>query len=168
MRKETVEYEVYKFEELSDEVKEEVLEHFRYFNVEDIDWWEYTYEDAKNVGIEITGFDLDRGRDITGKFIYSAKDTAESIIKEHGKDCNTYKLAKKYLDDIIPIEMMEKFTEELDEDKLEEISEEFLKDILHEYFKILKNEFEYLTSDECIKESIECNDYEFLKNGKIY
>jgi hypothetical protein len=168
MRKETVEYEVYKFEELSDEVKEEVLEHFRYFNVEDIDWWEYTYEDAKNVGIEITGFDLDRGRDITGKFIYSAKDTAESIIKEHGKDCNTYKLAKKYLDDIIPIEMMEKFTEELDEDKLEEISEEFLKDILHEYFKILKNEFEYLTSDECIKKSIECNDYEFLKNGKIY
>jgi hypothetical protein len=168
MRKETVEYEVYKFEELSDEVKEEVLEHFRYFNVEDIDWWEYTYEDAKNVGIEITGFDLDRGRDITGKFIYSAKDTAESIIKEHGKDCNTYKLAKKYLDDIIPIEMMEKFTEELDEDKLDEISEEFLKDILHEYFKILKNEFEYLTSDECIKKSIECNDYEFLKNGKIY
>jgi hypothetical protein len=167
MRKETVEYEVYKFEELSDEAKEKVLDHFRYFNVEH-DWWEYTYEDAERVGIEITGFDLDRGRNITGKFIYSAKDTAESIIKEHGKDCNTHKLAKKYLDDIIPIEMMEKFTEELDEDKLDEISEEFLKDILHEYFKILKNEFEYLTSDECIKKSIECNDYEFLKNGKIY
>jgi len=167
MRKETKEYEVYKFEELSDEVKEEVLEHFRYFNVEH-DWWEYTYEDAERVGIKITGFNLDRGDSIKGEFIYHAKDTAEDIIKEHGKDCNTYKLAKKYLDDIIPIEMMEKFTEKLDEDKLEEISEEFLKDILHEYWKILDREYEYLISDECIKESIECNDYEFTEDGKIY
>ena len=45
---------------------------------------------------------------------------------------------------------------------------EFVNSILEGFFKQWQNDYEYTTSDECIAETIEANDYEFYENGKPY
>lgn len=45
---------------------------------------------------------------------------------------------------------------------------EFVESILEGFFKQWQNDCEYSTSDECIAEEIEANDYEFYENGKPY
>lgn len=94
MREES--FKICQFSELSESVQEKVVENNYDINVCH-DWWEWTYEDADRVGIKIEGFNLcsSRGTDI--KFEYGAKDAAESILKEHGKDCGTFKAATEYL-----------------------------------------------------------------------
>ena len=91
-----VETKVYKFEELSDEAKEKAIQEFWDINV-DFPWWESVYDDAKNIGLVIEEFDLDRGSYVKGKFIEDADCVAKNIIKEHGKSCDTVQTAKDYL-----------------------------------------------------------------------
>lgn len=167
MKKIIKEYEVYEFNELSEEAKERVLERLYDINV-DFNWWECAYEDAETVGIKIEHFDLDRGNSIGGKFTFQVKEVAESIIQEHGESCDTYKIAKDFLDKILPLEMLEKMGQEFDESKFEELSEEFEKEIFNEYLKILRKKYEYLTSKEAIVEAIEANEYEFTKDGNLF
>lgn len=50
--------------------------------------------------------------------------------------------------------------------RLEELAEEVCRELNHFLFTTLQSEYEYLTSDEAVKESIECNDYSFTKDGK--
>ena len=45
---------------------------------------------------------------------------------------------------------------------------EFVNSILEGFFKQWQNDCEYSTSDECIAEEIEANNYEFYENGKPY
>jgi hypothetical protein len=56
----------------------------------DHDWWQTTYEDAENMGLKITSFDLDRNRHAKGCFITNAMECAESILRDHGETCDTY------------------------------------------------------------------------------
>ena len=46
--------------------------------------------------------------------------------------------------------------------------EEALRDFMRWIYKQLENQYDYLTSAEAIKESIEANDYEFTAEGKRY
>lgn len=41
-------------------------------------------------------------------------------------------------------------------------------DLMNWYYKALNSEYEYLTSDECIIENIEANEYQYLECGKQY
>ena len=41
-------------EKLSDKAKQKAIEKFYDINV-DYDWWDSVYEDAKNIGLKITG-----------------------------------------------------------------------------------------------------------------
>ena len=41
-------------------------------------------------------------------------------------------------------------------------------DLMNWYYKALNSEYDYLTSDECIIENIESNDYQYLECGKQY
>jgi hypothetical protein len=62
------EIEVYKFNELPRDIQEEVIDRFRYYEVEDIDWWEYALDEFKDrvqkeYGVEIGddfNYSLDR------------------------------------------------------------------------------------------------------------
>jgi len=54
-------YKVYKFSELSEKAKETVLEKQWDINIS-YDWWDSTYDDAANIELKITGFDIDRGK----------------------------------------------------------------------------------------------------------
>jgi len=164
MRTKTV--NVYQFDELSDEAKEKAIEALRDINV-NREWWDSIYDDAENVGLKLTEFDLDRNRHAKGKFTESATYTAEKIMDEHGKECDTYKTAKQFLDDLNALTSEYDDIEDCPEDKIEELEDEFLKSILEDYSIMLQKESEYLTKDETIIETIKANEYEFTEDGRI-
>lgn len=172
MRIETIERKLYKFEELSDDAKEKVLENLADINV-DYEWWDSVYDNAKNIGLKITEFDIDRGSYARGKFTLSAHEVATNIIRDHGPDCETRKTAENFLEKYDPIfaaymdEGSKKYESRESEDELMELEEEFLKSLLEDYRIMLQKDYEYLTSEEVIKETIEANDYEFLEHGKL-
>lgn len=165
-----VESTVYKFEELSDRAKERARDWYRQGAL-DYEWWDSVYEDAKRIGLKITGFDVSRGADAEGKFEDTAVDVANAILKEHGKETETYKDARDFLKDW---EKKEKAYYDADEDNEdfegseegEELEKEFLNTLLQDYAQILQKEEEYLMSNEVVDESIIANEYEFSEDGR--
>ena len=168
------ETKVYQFSELSDKAKESAVNNMANINI-DYEWWENTFYDAEHTALlRITSFDTDR--DCSGDFIEYAEDTAKKIIAEHGEQCETYQTATNYLKECA--ELQQQYPEKLDEDlddlnkytreqAREEIDDEFLKSILEDYWIILRKEYEYLSSEEAIIETIEANEYEFTEDGEI-
>jgi hypothetical protein len=158
---------VYKFDELSDDAKQKAIQNLYDINI-DYEWWESTYEDAALIGCTIDGFDLDRGSSID--FTCSdAGETAEKIMKEHGPDCETFKLAAQYVKDYDALERDEEGDlTSAGEDAKEELDRDFTRALSEEYLSILRREYEYQTSEEAIIETIEANDYDFTEDGKLY
>lgn len=165
--------EPYLFSELSEQAKQKAIQNACYYTVED-DWWQCTYEDAATCGIKITGFDIVYRREIYGKLLWSAESVAEQIIKEHGEGCDTYREAHCFLTALLPIKVKQRLLEDVDDiymecaDEIEDMEEEFKKDILQCYWKNLYEEYDYLTSNEAIIETIEANDYQFEEDGSRY
>lgn len=166
---------LYQFDELSEEAKEKALEEMRSISVNH-EWWEFTYEDAKAIGLKITGFDLDRNRHAKGELLESATKVADLIIKNHGKDCNTHKLAiqfwadwdalvEKHSDGVNTTVVAEENEYDFD-GEADELEKEFESNLLERYSWMLQQEYEYLTSDEAVAETIRANEYEFTEEGK--
>lgn len=173
----TIEIKLYKFNELNREAQETAIDKLSDINVS-YDWWDTTYEDAKNVLLEIDSFDLDPNRHAKGSFLSSGLDSAYKIIKDHGKDCDTYKTAEnfikqyetmfaKYANKEKPNLVAEGNEYDFDND-LTEIEEQFLKDILEDYANLLQNDFDYFKSDQSIINTIQMNDYDFTEEGELY
>jgi len=166
----TVEINIYKFKELSESAQQNALEKLYDLNV-DYDWWRWTYQDAAEIGLEINEFDLYR-RSIGGLLINGANECANLIMANHGQNCGTYKLAENFLSEyqkILDKYPVVNWDNEADFDQeMEDISETFQNDLLEEYLSILQNEYEYLTSEEAIIDSIEDNDYDFTEDGELY
>ncbi len=158
MRQETIIKTYYKFKELSEEAQEKAIEKLWDLNV-DPEWWESTYDDAKTIGLKITGFDINHGNKIHGNFTISATECAELIMKNHGESCDTYILAREFIADCD--------RKEENTDEREELEVEFERAIKEEYLSILRKEYEYLTSREAIIECINSNDYEFNEEGRL-
>ncbi len=170
------EYKVYKFDELTEDQQQKVLENYAYINTE-YEWWDSAYEDAETVGIKITEFDIDRNRHCKGDFIEDAEDTAKKIIKEHGESCETWGTATNYLAE--RAELVKKYSDGIQTDTVTEDNEydfdnacneldaEFLRSILEDYLIMLQKEYEYMTSEEAITETLKINDYDFTEDGKI-
>jgi len=163
------ETKLYKYSELSEDAQEKAREWFREGGV-DYEWWDSVYDDAENIGLKITSFDLDRNRHAEGKFILSATEIAANIIRDHGETCETYKTAQDFLDEINSLSMPEDDSDEFPEweDKMLELEDEFKKSLLEDYSIILQHEIEYLNSDEAISETIQANEYEFTDKGRIF
>lgn len=136
----TIETRIYKFNELDDKAKEKARDWYRDGGF-DYDWWDCLYDDAENIGLTITEFDIDR-HIIKGYLTESVQEVCKSIRKEHGKNTPTYKLTIKP-----------------DEDSFEH-------DLLEEYLSLLRKEWEYMNTDEAIDENILANEYEFTEGGK--
>jgi hypothetical protein len=168
----TITTTVYEFNELSDKAKEKARDWYRDGAFLD-EWWLFTYEDAERAGLKIESFGLDRSRHAEGKLITSARECAESIIKDHGEACETFKTAQAFLkerDEIVDTANRDENGEldsvkELD-DALDRCESEFLKSILEDYSIILQKESEYIVSDEAVDENITANGYTFTKDGK--
>jgi hypothetical protein len=166
----TVRTKVYQFSELDERAKVKAIDVNRFINV-DGEWWEQTYEDAEEVGLKITGFDIGRSDECTGEFQLSAHEVAANIIRDHGEVCGTYKAAQEFLDAANSIELAEgeEYGEGPEyENKMMELEDDFLKALLSEYLIMLRSDYEYLTTDGAIIETIEANEYEFTKDGKPF
>lgn len=134
----------------------------------DHDWWDLTYEDARNVGLEIESFDDFYQSMITGKFIDGPLETIELILKHHGKKCDTYMLAAEYKPRFIADSIARHCIEDPDwEWPSEELTAEFRKALLSLYLKMLQEEYIYLQTDEAVIETIQAGEYKFDEEGDI-
>ena len=147
----TIETVLYTYKELSKEAQQTAIDNNRDWNVED-DWYDGTYEDAKNIGATITGFDTGRSHSIDIALQENVGDTVRAILKDHGNMCDTYKLAQEYF-------RRKHIKSPMDVD-------EFTQQLGECYLSMLSTEYEYLTEDEQVAESLECNEMEFLENGQ--
>ena len=169
------ETKVYPFDELSEDAKEKAIEQCAFFNV-DYEWWNCIFEDAAQVKLKLTEFDLDGGSYCRGNFIEYAKDTADAIIDQHGACCPTHETATEFIEDSAKLYIKYPFSPDADgedvneynrEQEQEDLDGEFLKSILEDYRIILQKEYEYLTSETMIIETIKANEYEFTEDGKL-
>ncbi len=172
----TITETVYTFNELTEKAKERARAWYREGAFFD-DWWDSTYEDAANIGLTIKSFDLDRNRHATGewKFFAGAEQCAGLILENHGKDCETFKTATKYLSDLDKLNKeiadvdgddQTNCEYELWQDKRGLLADDFLQSILEDYSIMLQKESEYLSSNESVDENILCNEYTFTKTGQ--
>lgn len=160
---------VYSFNELSEEARERVLRDLNDINV-DYEWYQYIYDDALDIGLELRSFDI-YNRFINGKLITPFSSSIAAVFKNHGAKTRTYEIAKFYLKEFEIILNKKENERGLDFEvlrELEELEENYKRALLREYLNILSTEYEYLTSEEAIIETIEINNYEFTANGKIY
>ena len=175
-----VTFKVYQFDELSEEVKEKVLDDCRFIMVEYFNWWEFVNEDAENIGLEIVEFDLNR-RYIKIRLNTSVLNSVESAMQWFGESTEEYKLVKSYYDAIMKLadsdEVKEYLEENPDDDAYDAIYnmslddkfyDEYVNDMKWVFLELLEDEFKYLTSDEAIIEMFEANDYEFFETGKVF
>ncbi len=156
----TIQTNVYKFKELSTEGKKAAIGKFSDINTMH-NWWEFLYEDANNIGVKITGFDMDNG-DISGKVYTSVYACCAAILENHGKETLTYSAAIEFQ---AAIDNNETGEEEQDQ---QDVEQDFINSVLTAYLDLLKNDYEYLCSEASIIETIEANDYEFLETGETY
>lgn len=169
----TIETTVYTFAELSEQGKDNAVQNLWDINMRHY-WWDSMYEDAKNVGVEIGSFDLERGEKCKVE-VYDYLETARKIIQKHCPTCDTHKnavqfieerdaLVSKYSDggDKVPEENENDFDCELDE-----LETEYKRSLEDDYLSMLRSEYEYLSSREAIIETIECNEYEFTEDGEL-
>lgn len=175
MRTITITKTLYRFEELTAKAKENAIDSLRYINV-NYEWWDSTYEDAKNIGLKLTLFGLDRNKHAEGELISSASETAYLIMDNHGEKTETYKLAKEFLSNWNAL--VEKYSDGINKNRVteenqyefdaevNELEKQFTKDLLEEYACMLQREYDYQTSDEAIIETINANEYEFTEEGE--
>lgn len=162
------EIEVFQFEELDDKAKDKARDWFRQGNDFDFEW-DCIREDAKTIGLKLTAWD--NGRYAQGEIISSCPEVSESILSEHGDECETYKTALKYKHDLEALDLKYPYEDIEDrdlkyDDEREELDSEFLKSLLEDYRIILDKQHDYINSDEAVDENILANEYEFTKEGK--
>jgi len=155
----TINTMVYEFDELSDKAKDKAREWYRNGAL-DYDWWDSVYEDAGQIGLKITGFDLDRSRGATGHFTKTAEDVCALILAKHGETCETLKTAKEWEADVTRAGA--------DADKYVDACDEFERALLEDYSIMLQHEYDYLLSNEQVDESIRLNGYTFTGEGKRF
>lgn len=153
----TIQIKLYKYDELSEKAQSEARDWWR-AGYDGLNEWEYAREDAERIGLEINS--LDRHRANAGRFKWDALEVAEAIMKEHGKECETYKTALRYLP------QLKKENDENLSDERANTEAEFLNDLLEDYRVILEKDIEYQNSDEVVADNIRANEYEFTEDGR--
>jgi len=137
----TIEIQLLKFEELSEEGKKAALNNLHDINV-DHDWWSFTYEDAKTVGIKLTGFNIPE-RKCTGEFEKDAEEVFSLILENHGETCNTVPIAihfNAYKANILDDAPVDEDGNWEDESALDELLDENEKDFLQSMRIRLQND----------------------------
>ena len=161
--------EIYEFDELSESAQDKAIDNIRTIN-NDYEWWDSIYEDAKDAGIILESFDLDRNRHAKGYFSNGAEGCAHLIVDNHGEICETYKTARAYLkdrDNLMRTPIDGDFDETALDNSLNDLDTDFLQSILEDYSMSLQREYEYLNSKENLLEVIACNEYTFNVNGQL-
>ena len=165
---ETLTVNVYPFDELSEEAKDNAREWMRSC-LDTNDCFGGTIEDAKQASLTIEGWDIGRGQVCELRFNDSAKATADLILANHGETCDTYSAAKDWKDkaDALALRINAGDIDEQDaQDEADENKAEFLKELSECYLTMLTDEYEAAQEDEYIDEAIRINEYLFTEKGK--
>ena len=155
----TIQINLYQFNELSDEAKVKALDYNRSFNVED-EWLNCTYDDMENIGSTIKSFNLER-KEIEIELNKPINEIINTILVEHGKDTDTYNVAKYF-----EKQVNETHHEGLQQDAL--VVRMFKLELGKVYIKMLELEYDYLTSDKAVEESLVINGYYYLPDGNSF
>lgn len=142
MRQETIVKTYLKFNELRKDQQAKVLDKLRYINVDHDYWSESTIDDFKTE-LEDLGFS-----DIEVSFsgFWSQGDGASFTAKHNEGEIT--KSSHRYCHEM---------TMQCDDDALLDMA----RDKARQLYRSLKKDYEYLTSNEAVIETIEANDYEF-------
>lgn len=185
----------YAFSELSEESKKEAVENLYDINV-NCDWFECITENFKdeNKYFEVTkvyfsGFSSqgdgamfeysDIKNELLHKIINNLKTTNREkwILKQANIYGNGKHTGRYYHENSCShtidydcfvygtrlYEVADKWFSEIESAIVEEY-----RNVAQDLYRTLEKEYEYLTSEEVIIETIEINEYEFLENGKLY
>ena len=168
------------FDDLPKEEQDRILEKHRLINVESGDWWEFVVDDVneefeEKYGVSIDerrlSFDLYR-RDISmpfeirdyEKFFNKYCNGDENCVKELLKvfDYNNI-ICEPYSDSFII--SFEEFDDEIEEYEkkhgvdLRSEFQEVITELENELFNQLRDEYDYLISDEAVRETLIANDF---------
>lgn len=157
---------VYEFNELSDSAKKKAISDYS-AKCYDYEWWDFIYEDASYLCLDIHSFDIDR-RSIDIRYNDDPEYVAVRIINNWGKDSELYKIANKYLESASKLQVIESDDELYDSYELIELNDDFLHDLGEVFLSFLNSEYEWRHSEECISEIFECNEYQFFEDGSLY
>lgn len=162
----TIEINLYKFDELSEEAQARAIR--KYQGRDFYDWWSFIQYNAKECGVIIESFDTYRG-DISASFKWEAHDVANALIYFWGSDTDIGEISKKFLADreALYIDYNDDECEDFD-DKEDELVDEFHSDVSHYFLKQLRDELEWLESDECAKDYFISMDVDFTEDGTEY
>ena len=193
MRTETTTRTLYKFEELPEETREKVIENLYDINVNYDEWSESVIDDAKTIGalmgIDITNiywsgfFSQGDGACFEGRFDQTRG--ALKAVKEYApKDKELHRIAKGlqtlkpfgiyanvkhsghyYHEGCTNIDVLHDEKEITAEQ--EEACIELLRDFMKWIYKMLNADYDYLTSEEAIVETINANEFEFDSQGNL-
>jgi hypothetical protein len=168
----------YKFSELNEEIQAKVLDAFRDINT-DHDWYEFVISEWKaklsdigflNAEISFQGFyhqccgcsfsaELDLEQHLVNNFKPLLKEDTHFVCQrnDYARNYREWKYVQvNYLSSEAMDKLSEEFIEWLNDYKI---------DLEHEIYKSLEKEYEYLISDQLVKETLEANEYYFLENG---
>ena len=174
---------VYSFNELSDDAKKRALNAFRYIDVE-FNWYEDTFDTIRTAG-KLLGLEIgDIHFDAYLYCIFDAhyryvRGASAAVCKEFSWADDLHDVARKLQDlqrrhfyslscAVTKGRSMNyyrcfRFGEDYECEDLGDIIDDFA----HWARVLLRDEYEYLTSDEAVKEIIIINEYEFTEEGKL-
>lgn len=174
----TIEIQAYKFNELDEQTKLQVIEDNIHVNVE-FDWWDCTYETLLDCSINICSFDIGRGQECEIEFYEDYFEVAKNIENTFGEAMDIVRDAKNFIknrdalvkkygegNEIDGYSVKDEFIMKFDEEEAD-LAHEFEEELSCEILNWLRQEYEHLTSEEAIIETIEANDIEFTKEGKL-
>lgn len=157
---------VYEFNELSDSAKKKAINDYS-ARCYDYEWWDFIYEDASYLCLDIHSFDIDR-RSIDIRYNDDPEYVGVRIINNWGKDSELYKIANNYLESASKLLVIETEDELYDSDELIALNDDFLHELGEVFLSYLQSEYEWRHSEEYISEIFECNEYEFFEDGSLY
>lgn len=190
MRTETITRELYSFDELNADAQQHALEALRDLNV-DRDWHGPCYylirSAGRCLGIECTveGFGLYRSQfiDLRGAYTYNKRWRAELVREFDGdllaalvKAGEALQAAQRRAFYTASAKLHRPYFRRdgasytVDHERGADVTDELvdaLRSFTHWAWRLLRNEFEYLTSAEAIKKTIEANEYEFDVKGNL-
>ena len=169
---ETITITVYEFDELHTDVQERLAND--YINSSLYYWDETVKQRAKDVGLIIDSYDLDR-YELELKLCYSPNEIADKIIMEYSKDASISILSQQFLDarDLLVKKYsdginLERVAEENEYDfdlELDELEDDYKEELEGEFISELRNEYEFQTSFGYAREML--NDNKFTEDGQI-
>lgn len=169
--------EVYQFNELDKIAQQKAVGHYHYINVDD-GWSNYITKEMEEK-LTLLGFMEPRvmfsgfssqgdGACFTCKWI-DFNLFMKGEYKEYDIDCNISHNWRHYFATSTTVNLESFFPlTEIRFDIIKKAIESERERIGNEFYKQLQTEFDYLTSEKIVSETIEENEYRFIKTGQVF